>query len=416
MHHLKRWGRAEEAGLGGSTPAVPQPGRRRQGSRPGAFGASLQGRGRGTKAVERGSPAAHPPPPPDPEVRTPCPRPGESPLPGVPSPHPRPGAPSPPLQAAALSSAPSPGPAAETRLPRGLLPRRRPAARARGAESRTTWPRLPARRGLVLSFPRTAPRHPSAPRPRPAPPAPRTRTRHPSPPTQPLTEPGPGPGKGRLHRRPQATAAASAAARCRSLLGGRSLAAPRVRSVRAEARLERSWRPRSLKLRPPSPGFSAARSPRPSRALVLDSELARTRPHPLRTMSMLGLDVRKLRGLPAKELILLPLLAQQSGGGPLLCARAGSKRRGSLLPALVELKVQEQKRSSDLQRPNSFSFESSSERNDLEDSGSNPNSPDSFTSLRDLGRGSPLTSRSLNIFTFKGGGRSDLKPRALFTT
>lgn len=107
-----------------------------------------------------------------------------------------------------------------------------------------------------------------------------------------------------------------------------------MRSVRAEAQLERSWRPRSLKLRPPSPGFSAARSPRPSRALVLDSELARTRPHPLRTMSMLGLDVRKLRSLPAKELIPLPLLAQQSGGGPLLCARAGSKRGGGGLCSL----------------------------------------------------------------------------------
>ena len=93
---------------------------------------------------------------------------------GRPSPHPRPGAPSPPLQAAALSSAPSPGPAAATRLPRGLLPRRRPAARARGAKRRTTRARLPALRGLVLSLPRTAPRHPSAPRPR-APRAPRAR-------------------------------------------------------------------------------------------------------------------------------------------------------------------------------------------------------------------------------------------------
>lgn len=65
--------------------------------------------------------------------------------------------------------------------------------------------------------------------------------------------------------------------------------------------------------------------------------------------------------------------------GPCCVSALGPSGGGSLLPALVELKVQEQKRSSDLQRPNSFSFESSNELNDLEDSGSNPNSPDSFT-------------------------------------
>ena len=117
MHHLKRWGRAEEAGLGGSTPAVPQPGRRRQGSRPWAFRASLQGRGRGTKAVEWGAPAAHPPPPPVPEVRAPCPRPGESPLPGAPPPTPGPAPPP-------LPSRPPPSPPHPARgpLPRPVCP------------------------------------------------------------------------------------------------------------------------------------------------------------------------------------------------------------------------------------------------------------------------------------------------------
>lgn len=232
MHHLKRWG----AGGGGRarSPASPDSAAAAaaavEGRDPALSGASVRGRS-GTKAGERGGAGRTDPPPPpgvrDPWLRAPPPTPGPA-RRGTP-PHLFPSRP--PLPP------PPPRPArARGRLASasGLRPQTpgRAAPGTRGPSPRTSWPRQPAPGSLVRPLQSARPPSPS--------PHPWARPSHSGPgtlappPAQSLTGPaglGPAergrvstpPAPGRRLRRHRA--------RCRSLLGGRSPATPRVRSA-----------------------------------------------------------------------------------------------------------------------------------------------------------------------------------------
>ena len=200
---------------------------------------------------------------------------------------------------------------------------------------------------------------------------------------------------GYLHRQRQAAVAAASAAPAVGPYSGGGARPRRACAVRRGGPAGAGPAPEVPK---PAP-FPAATDPRGASSGQLSSALA------LRTSTSTAVRYHagpRERPAPAKghPVALLHRWPKPSGRGP--------RGRRPLLPALVELQVQEQQRSSRLQ-PSKFSLclsflKAAVKKLALEDPGSNPDSRNFFASSpRDLGRRSPWTSRSLGICFSKDG-------------